>query len=101
MHLISFATEVHNFLIDQGYKYILYKGIRNTPKHQKPEPDNYILIPRKYLSPAQLQNPTYKIQKITSPDILQLLEPNPTIEYWIKLQKRIIVRFLDQHDLED
>ena len=89
-----FTSGLHKFLLSEGYKYILYKGIEfNHEKVAGEDQDDYILIPTKENLNAKFQEADIHIERIESLDVLDMLEYTLGIDFWVELPKEVLERF--------
>lgn len=97
MTKLPFTRAIHLFLVNEGFKYIMYKGLENeTSKKDQVGQDNYILVPYKHNVSLQFEDAEMRVEKIDSLDVLEMLEYTPGIDFYVELTRELIEKYLNQ-----
>jgi hypothetical protein len=90
----EFTSDIHQFLIAQGYSHILSQGT------DPDEPDellaDYILLPIRP-GDSRIDNPVRVIQEISDTDVLEMVAGDEFIHFVVEVPVKEFQVFLDQN----
>jgi hypothetical protein len=89
----AFTSDIHQFLIAQGYSHILSQGVDPTDADESPD---YILIPTRP-EDSLIDTTTNIIEVITATDVLEMVAGDEFIHFVVEVPVKEFQLFLDQN----
>ena len=81
---LSFTPDLYQFLLDEGYKYIYYRGlVGDLGKKDSIEQHPYILVASKDNLRNQLEDTETIVEDIESLAVREMLEYTPGIDFFV------------------
>lgn len=91
---ILFTVDLYNFLLKEGFTHIEYVGLENATINEGEDlQDKYILRPAKYDITQRFEEAEIRVEEISSPDVLEMLEYTLGIDFYIELPLDTAIKY--------